>query len=311
MMRTRTIGSLEVSVVGLGCNNFGGRIDARATDAVVHAALDAGVTLFDTADVYGGTKSEVFLGAALGARRPEIVLASKFGMQVAEDKKGAAPAYVSQALDASLRRLGTDYIDLYQLHAPDRDTPIADTLGALDACVRAGKVREVGCSNFSAEQIREARAAAGDGVSFVSVQNEYNLLHREPERAVLPECERLGMAFIPYFPLAAGVLTGKYRRDQPPPPGTRLAGAASDRSKGPLADTALATVEGLAAFAEEHGRSPLELAVAWLLMHAPVASVIAGATRPEQVHANVAAADWVLGAEDMAAVDAIAPAPSG
>ena len=309
-MRTRTIGSLEVSVVGLGCNNFGGRIDAQATDAVVHAALDAGITLFDTADVYGGTKSEEFLGAALGARRGDIILATKFGMQVAEDKKGASPAYVGQALDASLRRLGTDYIDLYQLHAPDRDTPIADTLGALDACVRAGKVREIGCSNFSAEQIREARAAAGHGVSFVSVQNEYNLLHRDPERAVLPECERLHMAFIPYFPLAMGVLTGKYRRGEPPPPGTRLAGAAADRNKGPLADTTLAVVEGLTAFAQEHDRSPLELAVAWLLVHAPVASVIAGATRPEQVHANVAAADWVLDAEDMAAVDAIVPPPA-
>jgi aryl-alcohol dehydrogenase-like predicted oxidoreductase len=309
-MRTRMIGSLEVSVVGLGCNNFGGRIDAAATAGVVSAALDAGITLFDTADIYGGTKSEEFLGAALGSRRDEIVLATKFGMQVDPEHKGARPEYVHSALEASLRRLGTDHVDLYQLHAPDTETPIAETLGALTECVRAGKVREIGCSNFTVAQMREADAAAGDGAHFVSVQNQYNLLYREPERDVLPECERTGISFLPYFPLASGVLTGKYRRDEPPPEGTRLAGAGADRTKGPLADANLLVVEQLSAFAERHGRTTVELAIAWNAAHAPVASVIAGATSPAQVHANVAAQDWVLSDADLAEIDAVVPPPA-
>ncbi|HEX7008393.1 MAG TPA: aldo/keto reductase, partial [Phycisphaeraceae bacterium] len=208
-MQTRRIGSLEVSVVGLGCNNFGRRLDADATAQVVHAALDAGITFFDTADIYGGTLSETYLGKALDKRRDEVVIATKFGMEVDPQRKGAHPRYVRQAVEDSLRRLGTDYIDLYQLHTPDPEVPIADTLGVLDELVKSGKVREIGCSNFSAQQLEEAQAAVRPGAArFVSVQNEYSLLHREPEQAVLPACERLGLAFIPYFPLANGLLTG-------------------------------------------------------------------------------------------------------
>jgi aryl-alcohol dehydrogenase-like predicted oxidoreductase len=307
-MRTRKIGSLEVSVVGLGCNNFGGRLDYDGTAAVVYGALDAGITLFDTADVYGGTRSEEFLGRALGPRRHEIVLATKFGMQVDADHKGAKPAYVHSALEDSLRRLRTDHVDLYQLHAPDPETPIAETLGALDECVRAGKVREIGCSNFTAEQIREAEAAVSDGAArFVSVQNEYSLLRRRAERDVLPECERAGLAFLPYFPLASGVLSGKYRRGQAPPPGTRLSGVKAN--EGPLADDTLAVVERLTEFAEQRNRTMVELAIAWILAHSPVASVIAGATTPAQVNANVAAQDWVLDDGDLAEIDALLKTP--
>jgi aryl-alcohol dehydrogenase-like predicted oxidoreductase len=305
-MRTRTIGSLEVSVVGLGCNNFGGRLDEGPSAAVVHAALDAGITFFDTADIYGGTRSEEFLGRGLGARRDEIVLATKFGMTVDPERTGAKPAYVHRALEDSLRRLGTDHVDLYQLHAPDPTTPIADTLAALDDCVRQGKVREIGCSNFSVDQLREAAAAVAEGAArFVSVQNQYSLLYRDPERDVLPECARTGLAFIPYFPLASGVLTGKYRRDTPSPAGTRLAATAP--GQGLLAEANLAVVERLGPFAERHGRTLVELAIAWVAAHEPVPSVIAGATSPEQVRANVAAADWVLSAAEVSAVDALAP----
>jgi len=304
MMQTRKIGSLEVSVVGLGCNNFGGRLDYDATTAVVHEALDAGITFFDTADIYGGTKSETFVGRALGPRRAEVVLATKFGMQVDAEHKGAKPAYVHSALEASLRRLGTDHVDLYQLHAPDPDTPIAETLAALDECVRAGKALEIGCSNFTVAQLREAEDAVADGAArFVSVQNEFSLLRRKAEKDVLPECERRGLAFLPYFPLASGVLTGKYRRGQPPPPGTRLSGVKAN--EGPLSDGDLALVERLSVFAQQHGRSMVELAIAWIAAHGPVASVIAGATSGEQVRANVAAADWVLDDAEVAAVNAL------
>ncbi|MGA2522159.1 MAG: aldo/keto reductase [Acidimicrobiales bacterium] len=305
-MRTRTIGSLEVSVVGLGCNNFGGRLDEARSAEVVHAALDAGITLFDTADIYGGTKSEQYVGGALGARRGEVVLATKFGMQVDEERRGAAPEYVHRALEDSLRRLGTDYVDLYQLHAPDPATPIADTLGALDECVRAGKVREIGCSNFTVEQLREAELAAAPGAAhFVSVQNQYSLLHRDPEADVLPECRRAGLSFLPYFPLASGVLTGKYRRGEAPPSGTRL--SAATPGEGALSDANLAFVEELTRIAERHGHSTVELAMAWVAAQTPVASVIAGATSPEQVRANVAAADWVLGDDDLAEIGAVTP----
>ena len=197
---------------------------------MVHAALDAGVTFFDTADIYGGTKSEEFLGRALGARRTEVVVATKFGMQVDAERKGAKPDYVHRALDDSLRRLGTDHVDLFQLHAPDPETPIADTLGALGECVAAGKALEVGCSNFTVAQLRDAEAARSDPPAhFVSVQNEFSLLRRRAERDVLPECERAGLAFLPYFPLASGVLTGKYRRGQPPPPGHPVVGGQGGR----------------------------------------------------------------------------------
>ncbi len=304
-METRKIGSLDVSVVGLGCNNFGRRVDAEGTAAVVHAALDAGVTFFDTADIYGTGLSEEYLGRALGTRRSKVIVATKFGMQMDEQRHGAHPDYIRHAVEDSLRRLGTDYIDLYQLHKPDPTVPIADTLGALDELVRAGKVREIGCSQFSAEQIREAEDAVKPGAArFVSVQNQYSLLHREPERGVLAECERLGLAFIPFFPLASGLLTGKYRKGQPLPTGTRLsAGSAS------LTDENLAIVERLIQFAEARNHTMLELAFAWLLAHKPVASVIAGATRPEQVRANAAAAGWHLSEAERAEVDAIASLP--
>ncbi|MBC8101038.1 MAG: aldo/keto reductase [Cytophagales bacterium] len=301
-MEKRRIGSLEVSSVGLGCNNFGRRLDADATASVVHAALGSGVNFFDTADVYGGTKSEEFLGRALGARRDEVILASKFGHRVDDQRRGARPEYIAQAVEDSLRRLGTDRIDLYQLHTPDAATPIADTLGALDTLVTAGKVREVGCSNFSVAQLREAEAAVKSGAArFVSVQNEYSLLDRTPETdGVLAETERKEIAVLPYFPLANGLLTGKYRRGQPLPEGTRIGADHKD-----LTPQNLDTVEALIAFAESRGHTILELAFSWLLAHPSVASVIAGATRPEQIQANAAAASWHLAPADLAEIETI------
>jgi aryl-alcohol dehydrogenase-like predicted oxidoreductase len=305
---TRRIGSLEVSVVGLGCNNFGGRIDEESSRSVVAAALDAGVTFFDTADIYGATRSEEFLGRALGRRRHGVVVATKFGMEVDPERKGARPDYVRRALEDSLRRLGTDRVDLYQLHQPDPETPVADTLAALDEQVRAGKVGEIGCSNFSAEQLRQARQAVADGAArFVSVQNEYSILHRRPEDEVLAECEAEEMAFLPYFPLARGLLTGKYRRGETPPAGSRLAGAAAGHYRRLASEENLAAVEQLADTAARHGRSVGDLAVAWLLSRPTVASVIAGATKAEQVRANVAAGNWVLGPDLLAEVDTVVP----
>jgi len=307
-MRTRSIGGLTVSEVGIGCNNFGARLDEAGTRAVVDAALEAGITLFDTADIYGGTHSEVFLGRALGPRRAEVVVATKFGMPIDDDHKGAAPAYVRNALEDSLRRLGTEYVDLYQLHAPDDTVPIADTLGALDELVRQGKVREIGCSNFTADQLREAAEVVPAGAArFVSVQNQFSLLYREPEREVVPECERRGIAFLPYYPLASGLLSGKYRRGAAPAPGTRMASYPADRVGAWLNDANLAKVAALESFAEEHGHSVLELAFAWLRANPVVASVIAGAMSPEQVRANAAAAAWDLAPADLEAVDALAP----
>lgn len=305
MMQTRRIGSLTVSAVGLGCNNFGMAIDEQQTTDVVAAALDAGITLFDTADIYGGTRSEVFLGRALGARRPHAVIATKFGLPVDEHRKGAHPDYIRRAVEDSLRRLNTDRIDLYQLHKPDPSVPIADTLGALDDLVRAGKVREIGCSNFSAAQIRDAEAAARPGAArFVSVQNQYSLLHREPEAEVLPECASRGLAFLPYFPLASGLLTGKYRKGAPAPAGTRLqmSWAASV-----MTAENFGKVEALSRFAVERGRTLLELAVSWLLAHREVASVIAGATRPEQIRANASAPGWQLTEDELEEIDRLAP----
>jgi aryl-alcohol dehydrogenase-like predicted oxidoreductase len=306
-MQTRRIGSLAVSVVGLGCNNFGGRLDADGTARVVHAAIDAGINFFDTADIYGGTKSEEFLGRALQGRRDEVLIATKFGGKIDDERKGARPDYVRQAAEDSLRRLDTDRIDLYQLHMPDPDVPIADTLGAMNELVRAGKVREIGCSNFSVAQLQEAEGAVPPGGKrFASVQNHFSLFHRDPERDVLPECERLGLAFLPYFPLANGLLTGKYRKGQPAPEGTRLAGG---RSGDWLTDENLDRVEALIQFAESRGHTILDLGISWLLARSAVASVIAGATRPEQVQANAAAAGWQLTAGDLARIDAIVPRP--
>jgi aryl-alcohol dehydrogenase-like predicted oxidoreductase len=308
-MEKRRIGSLQVSVVGLGCNNFGWRLDADATAKVVHAALDAGVNFLDTADIYGDTKSEEYLGRALRGRREQAVVATKFGMKVDDHRHGAKPAYVRQAAEDSLRRLGTDYIDLYQIHQPDPETPIADTLAALDQLVKAGKVREIGCSNFSAQQTREAEAALRPGgAHFVSLQNEYSLLHREPEREVLPECERSGLAFLPYFPLANGLLTGKYRAGRPAPQGTRI--STQERFGKLLNQRNLEIVEGLIRFAESRGHTILELAFSWLLAHSVVASVIAGATLSQQVRSNAGASGWKLTPADLAEVDRILRQPA-
>ncbi len=306
-MEMRTIGSLSVSAVGLGCNNFGGRLGQKETATVVHAALDAGINFFDTADIYGGAKSEEYLGAALGGRRDEIVLATKFGAPYEGHEGGASAAYVRTAVEDSLTRLGTDRIDLYQLHVPDQKTPIAETLGELGELVAEGKVREIGCSNFSAPMLVEAETATPEGSpGFVSVQNQYNLLAREPEDGVLAECERSGLAFLPYFPLAMGLLSGKYRAGEPAPEGTRLAGM-GDAAKGQLSDERLAKVTALDQLASGEGHSVLDLAFAWLLSRPAVASVIAGATKPEQVAANVAAGGWSLSDEMLARVDAVAP----
>lgn len=302
-METRRIGSLNVSVIGLGCNNFGRRLDADRTAEVVCTALDAGITFFDTADIYGETKSEEFLGRALGKRRRDVVVATKFGMPVDEHRRGAKPGYIRQAVEDSLRRLGTDRIDLYQIHQPDPETPIGDTLGALNDLVRAGKVREIGCSNFTAEQIRAAEGAVRIGAArFVSVQNEYSLLHREPEDDVIPECLRTGIAFIPYFPLASGLLTGKYRQGRPAPQGSRLQ---SQFGTEPFTEENLALVESLLQYAASRGRALLELAVSWLVRRPAVASVIIGATSPEQVKSNVAAGGWRLTEGELADIDAI------
>ena len=290
----RRIGKLEVSLSGLGCNNFGWRIDEAASRRVVESALDAGINFFDSADIYATGQSEEFLGRALGTRRREVLIATKFGMKFDETHSGARPEYVREAAENSLRRLGTDYIDLYQIHQPDPNTPIADTLGALEELRRAGKVREIGCSNFSAAQIREA------GGKFVSVQNHYSLFHREPEAEVLPECEREHLAFLPYFPLASGLLTGKYRQGKPLPKGSR-----GDAGWGPkmFTEDNLEKVERLIQFAASHGHTLLELAFSWLAAKPAVASVIAGATSPEQVHANASAADWKLTSADLAQID--------
>jgi aryl-alcohol dehydrogenase-like predicted oxidoreductase len=309
MADTRTIGELEVSVAGLGCNNFGMRIDEETAAAVVDAAIDAGVTHFDTADLYGGTKSEEFLGRALGSRRDDVVVATKFGMLTPpEGLTGGHPDWVVRAVDDSLRRLGTDRIDLYWLHAPDAATPIGDTLAALDALVDAGKVRELGCSNFSAEQLEDAGTAARErGLRpFATVQNEYSLLQRDPEREVLPACGRLGMTFVPYFPLASGLLTGKYRRGEDPPAGTRLAAWPKERVGPLLADERFELVEKLDAFAADHDHTLLELALSWLASQPLVASIIAGATSPEQVRANAAATTaWTLSPDELADVHAL------
>jgi len=301
-MERRKIGSLEVSVVGIGCNNFGWRIDAAGTAAVVDAALHAGIDFFDTADIYGAGQSEEYLGRALKGRREQAIIATKFGMKAGEGNQGARPEYVKKALDASLRRLGVDVIDLYQIHQPDPATPIADTLGALDQAVKAGKVREIGCSNFSAEQLREAETASAGRARFVSVQNQYSLLHREPEKEVLPECARLRQGFLPFFPLLNGLLTGKYGLHSTFPENSR-----GKDGFGPKVFTEenLAKAQALAEFAVANGHTLLELAFSWLLMRPEISSVIAGAKDGEQVQANAAAANWKLDPAAMAAVDRI------
>lgn len=311
-MERRHIGSLEVSVAGLGCNNFGRRLDAAGARTVVEAALDAGVTLFDTADIYGDGASETFLGRALGMRRDEVAITTKFGMgKPPRGLSGGHPSWAARACEESLRRLGSDRIDLYLLHRPDPATPIAETLAAMNRLLQQGKVREIGCSNFTAAQLTEAAAAAGEhGLrGFVCVQNEYSLLHRE-EEDVLAACARLGMAFVPFFPLASGLLSGKYRRGRQVPGGTRLGGSEPRSAEEVVEEPRLAVVERLAVFAEQHGHSPLELAVGWLAGHDRIASVIAGAMSSEQVRANVAAiAAWKLDDDELAQVDLLTADP--
>jgi aryl-alcohol dehydrogenase-like predicted oxidoreductase len=306
-MEFRAVGGsgLKVSVAGLGCNNFGGRIDEDATNAVVAAALDAGITLFDTADVYGGSQSEVLLGRALGTHRDDVVIATKFAMPMGEGpySSGGSRRYVLRAAEASLRRLGTDYIDLYQMHGPDPATPIEETLDALNDLVHQGKVRYLGSSNFSGWQIADAdwTARTRGFARFVSAQNEWSLLHRGVEREVVPACRRFGASLLPYFPLAGGALTGKYRRGEAPPPGSRHAG---ERGAHWLTDQNFTIIEALEKVAGELGHTLNELAHAWLASQKVVCSVIAGATRPEQVRENVAAVGWKLTRDEQQAVDA-------
>ncbi len=286
-MEKRALGSLHVSVVGVGCNNFGSRLDQRATSNVVHSALDAGINFFDTADTYGATKSEQLLGVALQHRRDEAVVATKFGMPIDDTHFGAEPSYVQRACEDSLRRLGIEHIDLYQLHYPDDTVPIADTLGALRELIAQGKVREIGCSNLTSAQLEEAYQAAGDGPRFVSVQNQYSLLARDPEHdGVLDACPSLGIGFLPFYPLANGLLTGKVRPGEPLPENSRLATMTPERSVHWLNDVLQAKVATLLSYAQEIEVPILSLAFSWLLSHAPVSSVIAGASNEQQVRAN-------------------------
>jgi aryl-alcohol dehydrogenase-like predicted oxidoreductase len=305
-METRRIGELEVSLVGLGCNNFGARMDDERVQAVVDTALDAGITLFDTADAYGRTQSERLLGAALGRRRDEVVVATKFGMPLGEDTPGgAAPEYVKAACEAWLDRLGTDRIDLYQLHFPDDSVPIEDTLAALDDLVQAGKVREIGCSNFDRAHLDAAAgaASASGGAAFVAVQNQLNLLDRRSEAELLAGATEHGLGILPYFPLASGMLTGKYTRGEAPNEGTRMALFPAERREVEMADKAFDVVERLEGYAADQGHSLLELAMSWLAGLPQMASIIAGATRPDQVRANAAAVAWTMTDDERAEID--------
>ena len=303
-MEHRQLGrsGLKVSAVGLGCNNFGRRCSEERTREVVHKALDLGVTMFDTADFYSAGLSEEYLGKALGARRKDVVVATKFGLAMRQGPYGggASRRYVMTAVEASLKRLGTDYIDLYQLHFPDKETPIEETLSALDALVRAGKVRYIGSSNFAGWQIADAAwvAKSCGFVAFVSAQNHYNLLDRRIEREVLPAAQAFDIGILPYFPLASGMLTGKYKRGATIPDDSRVA-ANPDAAKRLLTEANFAVVEALDTFAGERGKSTLDVAIAWLLGQGQVASVIAGATKPAQVEANVAAGAWAMPRSDL------------
>ena len=315
-MEFRRIGPLEVSTVGLGCNNFGRKLDQGESAEVVKAALDLGINHFDTADVYGygdhrysgRGRSEEYLGRAIGSLREEVIVATKFGNPMGGDNpamRGGSRSWVHRACEGSLRRLGTDYIDLYQIHLPDTDTPIAETLGALAELVAQGKVRAIGCSNFTAPQLEAADALSREtGLArFASVQNEYSLLRREAEQDVLPTCKRLDIAFLPYFPLASGLLTGKYRKGQAVPDGSRLT-FWKPRPHLTLEADVLDRVEILTELAATFGHTILELAVSWLMARPKVASVVAGATTPEQVRDNFDAAGWSISADELSAIDA-------
>ena len=311
---TRRLGDsdLEVSLVGLGCNNFGRRLDLEGTAAVLDSALAAGVTLFDTADIYGGAGgSERLMGEALEGRRSEFVIATKFGMEMkgadgVPDAPRGSREYIRWAIEGSLERLRIERIDLYQYHHPDGITPIAETLASLDELVGEGLVGAIGCSNFSASQLEESERAAREQelARFVTLQNHYSLLERGIEADVAPACERLGVSILPYFPLASGLLSGKYRRGEPGPEGSRLASGGGSGS-----EEQFDVVEALEAYAAERGIGVLDVAIAGLAAQPAVGSVIAGATRPEQVAANVAALRWEPSAEDLAELDRIAPTP--
>ena len=310
-MEYRNLGhsGLQVSVVGLGCNNFGMRIDQDATTAVVNQCFESGVNFFDTADVYGNRGlSEEFLGKALGDRRKDVIVATKFAMQMGDSPymSGGSRRYIMSAVDASLRRLNTDYIDLYQMHRPDPKTPLEETIGALDDLVTAGKVRYVGHSNYAGWQTAAAHhiSQAKNKTAFITAQNEYNLLKRDIETELVPACKAYNVSVLPFFPLASGFLTGKYVKGQAPAEGTRLA-AWGARAQGVLSDSNFAVLEDLSSFAEARGKSMLDLAMGWLASLSYVGSVIAGATKPEQVSQNAAAGEWRLTPEEMTEVDGI------
>ena len=308
-MDYRSIGDLQVSVVGLGCNNFGGRLDPDATRDVVDAALEAGINYFDTAESYSDGLSEEYLGRALAGRRDEVVGASKWGhtRSLADGEQGGDPALIRARLEASLKRLGTDYIDHYQLHRPDASTPAEETLGCLAELRAEGKIREIGCTHFTADELVDSSlAATGRGVpKYASVQNHYSLLTREPEtNGVFETCATQGIAFVPYFPLESGLLTGKYRLGQDRPAGSRLT-IWGDRAENFIDDAKLVTVERLLEWVREQGRTLLELAMSWHTSHPLVASVIAGATRPEQARDNAAAGGWAMTDDERAEVEAL------
>jgi aryl-alcohol dehydrogenase-like predicted oxidoreductase len=306
VLRVRDVGrsELAVSVVGLGCNNFGWRLDAEQTASVVDAAIAAGVTLFDTAENYGSWQSEAFLGRALRGRRDDVQIATKFGWEKGGDDDRTprgSREYVRRAIDASLTRLETDYVDLYQYHRPDGITPIEETLGAMSELIDEGKVRYIGSSNLSAAEVRAADAAADANgfAKFVSAQNEYSWLARDPEAELIPACEELGIGLIPYFPLASGLLTGKYRQDREAPTGTRLEGALD------VDDAKWSRIRALEVFAKERDLTLLDVAIGGLAGNATVASVIAGATKTAQIDANAGAADWTLSSDEVAKIEAI------
>jgi aryl-alcohol dehydrogenase-like predicted oxidoreductase len=310
-MEFRRLGNsgLKVSEIGVGCNNFGVRIDQAQSTLVVNSALDLGINLFDVADVYGHGASETQLGVAMGKRRHEMVLASKFAIPLAEKpvQRGGSRQYIMEAVEASLRRLKTDYLDVYQMHRPDPDTPIEETLRALDDLVRAGKVRYLGNSNFLGWQIADADWTAREGrlTRFVSAQNNYSLFERAIEKEVLPACERFGLGMLPYYPLAGGLLSGKYKRGAAAPENTRLH-AWGARGEAMLTDRNFDIVQKLSGYAEARGHNVLQLAFAWLLGHKVVSSVIAGASNPDQVKSNVEAASWRLTPQDVEEVSALA-----
>jgi aryl-alcohol dehydrogenase-like predicted oxidoreductase len=310
-MDYRNLGNsgLQVSLAGLGCNNFGMRLDADGSAKVIAKALDLGITFFDTADVYGGRgKSEQILGEGLRGHRGDVIIATKFASPMGEGPHwtGASRRYIFQAVEASLRRLGTDYIDLYQVHFPDVKTPTEETMRALDDVVRSGKVRYIGCSNFAGWQIADAQwiARTEHRTPFISAQNQYSLLDRRIEREVVPACRKFGLGMLPYFPLANGFLSGKYRRGEAMPEGTRLAGA-GPRANTLLTDENFDTLDRLQAFAEARGKTVLDVAIGWLATQDVVGSVISGATKPEQLEQNVRAAEWRLTPDEMAEVEAM------